>query len=298
MPELPEVQTTATSLQPLLNQTVQHIAVYQPKLRFGVPDDLASLIDYQLIDVKRRAKYLLLTFAQGTCQKQLLIHLGMSGSLQQHPRGFAKRKHDHVIMTFGNNFDQVQLHYHDPRRFGMVLWLNDYADKLMNHLGIEPLSDAFSGEYLYQYIHGRKNPITRPIKSVIMAQEVVVGVGNIYATESLFLAKIHPLTPAHLLTVVQLNCLACHIRFILTTAISQGGSTLKDFTVADGQTGYFQQTLLVYGHKGAACPSCGTVIDSVKINQRASTFCPTCQPLPVTVSSDNIKASRLKKPIP
>ena len=203
----------------------------------------------------------------------------MSGSLQQHPLGFDKRKHDHVILTFNDGKKLTQLHYHDPRRFGMLLWLDDYEDKLITHLGVEPLSEDFSADYLYHHIHNRKKPIERPIKSVIMAQEIVVGVGNIYATESLFLSKIHPLTPAHLISHEQLTTLVAHIRQVLQTSIEKGGSTLKDFTVADGKTGYFQQTLLVYGHKGGDCPSCGTTIDNVKINQRASTFCPTCQPL-------------------
>lgn len=299
MPELPEVQTTATSLQPLLNQKIENVAVYQPKLRWAVPDDLVDLLGLTLIDIQRRAKYLILTFCndnspqdnsspQNNDEKKLLVHLGMSGSLQQHPIGFEKRKHDHVILTLNNGEKATQLHYHDPRRFGMLLWLDDYKDKLITHLGVEPLSDDFSGDYLYDYINHRKKPIARPIKSVIMAQEVVVGVGNIYATESLFLSHIHPLTPAHLLTKEQLTTLVTHIRLVLQTSIDKGGSTLKDFTVADGQTGYFQQTLRVYGHKGGNCPTCGTIIENVKINQRASTFCPNCQPLiPIKENNDN-----------
>ena len=294
MPELPEVQTTATSLQPLLNQTVEKVSVFQPKLRWAVPDDLVSLIDYQLIDIERRAKYLILTFKGAAAQKKLLIHLGMSGSLQQHPVGFDKRKHDHVILTFNKGKKLTQLHYHDPRRFGMLLWLDDYEDKLITHLGVEPLSEDFSADYLYHHIHNRKKPIERPIKSVIMAQEIVVGVGNIYATESLFLSKIHPLTPAHLISHEQLITLVAHIRQVLQTSIEKGGSTLKDFTVADGKTGYFQQTLLVYGHKGSDCPSCGTTIENIKINQRASTFCPTCQPL--ITHKKTVKKS-VKKPL-
>lgn len=278
MPELPEVQTTAASLHPLLNQIVEKIAVYQPKLRWPVPDDLAELVGYKLIDIQRRAKYLMLSFDYGNVEKKLLMHLGMSGSLQQHPVGFEKRKHDHVILTFTDGKQATQLHYHDPRRFGMILWLPDYEDKLIAHLGVEPLSDDFSGDYLYDYINDRAKPITRPIKSVIMAQQVVVGVGNIYATESLFLSQIHPLTPAHHISRAQLATLVGHIRQVLQTSIEKGGSTLRDFTVADGKTGYFQQTLRVYGRKGGDCPQCGTTIETVKIEQRASTFCPNCQP--------------------
>lgn len=277
MPELPEVQTTATSLLPLLNQSVTRIDIYQPKLRFPMPADLDSLIGYQLSKIERRAKYLILTFINKGKEKKLLVHLGMSGSLQQHPQGFEKRKHDHLIMTFGN---LQQLHYHDPRRFGMVLWLDDYQEKLIDHLGVEPLDDEFDGKYLYQLIHQRKSPITRPIKAVIMEQGVVVGVGNIYATESLFLSQIHPLTPAHALTLQQLDTLVGFIKEVLQISIKKGGSTLRDFTVADGKTGYFQQTLRVYGKKGEPCPSCDSPIETVKIAQRASTFCPTCQPMP------------------
>lgn len=273
MPELPEVQTTATSLLPLRQKTVKNVQVFQPKLRFTMPDNLTELVGYSLAAIERRAKYLIITF-QKDDEKKLLIHLGMSGSLQQHPNGFNKRKHDHLIIDFGD----TQLHYHDPRRFGMVLWLDDYQNKLLDHLGIEPLDDDFTGQYLYDLIHQHK-PIARPIKAVIMEQSVVVGVGNIYATESLFLANIHPLTPAKDLSLAQLDILVTFIKQVLLISIDKGGSTLRDFTVADGKTGYFQQTLRVYGKKGEPCPTCGTAIENVKIAQRASTFCPTCQQL-------------------
>lgn len=276
MPELPEVQTTATSLQPLLNAKVKQIDVFQPQLRWRIPDNLSDLVTYQLKQIERRAKYLILTFTNQTDEKKLLIHLGMSGSLQQHPTGFEKRKHDHVMIHFDN---QLQLHYHDPRRFGAILWLDDYQDKLLNHLGIEPLDNAFTGEYLYKKIHNQNHIIKKPIKSLIMEQQIVVGVGNIYATESLFLAKIHPLTPANHISLENLQVLVKHIKDILQKAIVKGGTTLKDFTTGEGKTGYFQQTLLVYGHHGEPCPMCKTPIDNVKINQRASTFCPNCQPL-------------------
>lgn len=293
MPELPEVQTTATSLTPLLNQTVTNVHIFQPKLRFGVPDDLDRLQGLDLVNIKRRAKYLILTFSQSNIEKHLLIHLGMSGSLQQHPIGTQKRKHDHVIIEFGN----TQLHYHDPRRFGMILWLDDYQHKLIDHLGVEPLDDDFNADYLYRLIHARKHPMTRPIKAVIMEQSVVVGVGNIYATESLFLSGIHPLTPANQLSPSQLASLVGFIKQVLTISIQKGGSTLRDFTVADGKMGYFQQTLNVYGKKNAPCPSCGTAIETVKIAQRASSYCPTCQPLLPLADLTHVptKAKNLKK---
>ncbi|MEN2752149.1 bifunctional DNA-formamidopyrimidine glycosylase/DNA-(apurinic or apyrimidinic site) lyase [Psychrobacter sp. FBL11] len=301
MPELPEVETTKTSLAPLLKQSVTAIQVFQPKLRWPMPDDLNMLIDYTLQDVERRAKYLILTFIarvkliendQNAIEhrRRLIIHLGMSGSLQQHPLGTDKRKHDHLIMTFDNDGIQSQLHYHDPRRFGAVLWYKDYGTKLLDHLGPEPLSEDFDTDYLYRLIQRsdvdnmsdkttKRRPITRAIKSVIMEQQVVVGVGNIYATESLYLSAIHPATPAHQLSYEQISILVKHIKVILQRAIELGGSTLRDFTVASGQTGYFQQTLNVYGRQGESCPHCDTVLDNIKLNGRASVFCPLCQPI-------------------
>ena len=308
MPELPEVETTKTSLKPLLNKKVATVEVFQPKLRWQVPEDIDSLQDYVLDNIQRRAKYLILHFKKNMQSgitestitqpqtKALIIHLGMSGSLQQFPTGTEKRKHDHLIMQYDSDHASeasIQLHYHDPRRFGAILWLDDYEQKLLAHLGAEPLDAEFSGDYLYDKIHrisenkARKKldklplkPISRPIKAVIMDQVVVVGVGNIYATESLFMSGIHPSTPAHKLTKSQLSELVDHIRAILKRAITQGGSTLKDFTVASGTTGYFQQTLLVYGKHKMPCPTCDTPIEKVTITGRASTFCPNCQPQP------------------
>lgn len=314
MPELPEVETTKASLSPLIGHTISQVQVFQPKLRWSMPSDLNRLVGYQLQSVSRRAKYLILTFkpdpsikaetdANTTVPttKRLLIHLGMSGSLQQYPADSAIRKHDHLILNFSDaSRAQTQLHYHDPRRFGAVLWHDDYADKLLNHLGVEPLSETFTAEYLYNIIQRmdlaenkntdstksisrtnkrQRRPIERPIKTVIMEQQVVVGVGNIYAAESLHLAKIHPATPANVLTKDQLGLLVKHIKSVLTKSIKLGGSTLKDFTVASGQTGYFQQTLHVYGRQGEACLHCGHTLDNLKLGGRASVFCPHCQPL-------------------
>ena len=306
MPELPEVETTKTSLTPLLGQKVTNVQVFQPKLRWSMPDNLADLIDYTLDSVERRAKYLILNFiplADDTVSssvqfrnlqpRQLLVHLGMSGSLQQHSHASDKRKHDHLVMSFiGADDSQTQLHYYDPRRFGSILWLEDYGDKLLNHLGPEPLSDAFTADYLYYLIQRseqsiqtqssksfKKQPIKRAIKSVIMEQQAVVGVGNIYATESLYLSGIHPATPANKISYDQIVILVAHIKTILQKAIKLGGSTLRDFTVADGQTGYFQQTLNVYGRQGETCPHCDSVLENIKLNGRASVYCPLCQPI-------------------
>ena len=306
MPELPEVETTKTSLTPLLGQKVTNVQVFQPKLRWSMPDNLADLVDYTLDSVERRAKYLILNFiplADDTVSssveprnlqpRQLLVHLGMSGSLQQHSHASDKRKHDHLVISFiGADDTQTQLHYYDPRRFGSILWLEDYGDKLLNHLGPEPLSDAFTAEYLYYLIQRseqsiqtqssksfKKQPIKRAIKSVIMEQQAVVGVGNIYATESLYLSGIHPATPANKISYDQIVILVAHIKTILQKAIKLGGSTLRDFTVADGQTGYFQQTLNVYGRQGETCPHCDSVLENIKLNGRASVYCPACQPI-------------------
>lgn len=298
MPELPEVETTKSSLKPLLGQTLSSITIFQPKLRWPIPNDLDLLVGYTLQRIKRRAKYLILTFTSTkdhhaspeTNHLQLIMHLGMSGSLQQYPFAETKRKHDHLIMVFTDNKGiQTQLHYHDPRRFGAVLWYKDYSHKLLDHLGPEPLSDDFNTDYLYHLIQRtsdiqnrlekktNKRPITRAIKSVIMEQQVVVGVGNIYATESLYLSSIHPATPAHHLSYEQIALLVSHIKAILQRAIELGGSTLRDFTVASGQTGYFQQTLNVYGKQGEPCPHCNTVLDNIKLNGRASVYCANCQ---------------------
>ena len=308
MPELPEVETTKTSLAPLLGQQVIDIKVFQPKLRWAMPDDLSNLVDYTLDGVERRAKYLVLNFLPivpndndaMVAPLKLLIHLGMSGSLQQHSYGTDKRKHDHLIVVFRDSENaKSQLHYYDPRRFGSVLWYKDYGSKLLDHLGPEPLSEDFTAEYLYNVIQrnnlsdkghndtsSNKSPTTkraqsivRAIKSVIMEQKVVVGVGNIYATESLYLSGIHPATPANQLSLEQLIVLVDHIKDILKKAIKLGGSTLRDFTVASGQTGYFQQTLNVYGRQGERCPHCDTVLENIKLNGRASVYCPNCQPL-------------------
>ena len=309
MPELPEVETTKTSLTPLLGQQVVDVKVFQPKLRWSMPEDLNQLVDYTLDSVERRAKYLILNFipltsvnanasiqSNSLAPRQLLIHLGMSGSLQQHSYGTDKRKHDHLVVTFsGADNSQTQLHYYDPRRFGSVLWFKDYGPKLLDHLGLEPLSADFTADYLYHLIQrsdnpnqtsdhniinktNSKQPIKRAIKSVIMEQQVVVGVGNIYATESLYLSGIHPATPANQVSYKQIVTLVEHIKAILKKAITLGGSTLRDFTVASGQTGYFQQTLNVYGRQGENCPYCDTLLENIKLNGRASVFCPNCQP--------------------
>lgn len=269
MPELPEVETTKLSLEPLIGKSINDVYVSGHRLREPIPSDLDTLIGASLIEVIRRAKYLILQFKHDNATLELLIHLGMSGSLQQH-MGVVPRKHDHVIF----DFEGVRLHYHDPRRFGMVMWAND-ARTYLDKLGIEPLSEAFDGLYLF----GFSKKTTKPIKTLIMEQPVVVGVGNIYAVESLFMSGIHPATPACTLSKDKIDTLVTNIKTILARSIEQGGSTLKDFTVGEGKTGYFQQTLLAYGRAGEPCTACQTVLENIKISGRASVYCPACQPL-------------------
>lgn len=269
MPELPEVETTKSSLDPLIGRTVSDIFTSGYRLREPIPDGLDELVGATLVQVVRRAKYLILTFKKDNISHRLLIHLGMSGSLQQHT-ALPPRVHDHVI--FG--FDDVRLHYHDPRRFGMVMWADD-ASRYLDKLGVEPLDDEFTETYLSDFA----KKTAKPIKTLIMEQSVVVGVGNIYASECLFLSNIHPLTPANTLDQTQVATLVHHIKKILSKAIEKGGSTLKDFTVGAGKTGYFQQVLLVYGREGEPCTVCQEILENTKIGGRASVYCPNCQPL-------------------
>lgn len=268
MPELPEVETTKTSLLPLLDQTVQNVMVYQSSLRWPIPDDLAKLKGQRLVQLKRRSKYILAEFEQDT----MLWHLGMSGSFRLCEPTEERRKHDHLVI----DFEDIQLRYHDPRRFGCILWLDAQSQsKLIDTLGPEPLSDAFNTHYLFEKLKNKNVGA----KVAIMDNHVVVGVGNIYATESLFNLGIHPAQPAKDLTIEQVEKLVIEIKRILKQAIDLGGSTLRDYTNAMGENGYFQQTLLAYGRAGEMCINCETTLQNIKLGQRASVFCPECQPL-------------------
>lgn len=270
MPELPEVETTKSSLLPLLDQRVKSVSVHQPKLRWPIPADVSQLTGQRLIALSRRSKYIFATFEQAT----MLWHLGMSGSFRICNANEPLRKHDHFVIQF----DDFELRYHDPRRFGCILWLNETTQKqLIDPLGPEPLSDDFDADYLYNALKRKKTAI----KVAIMDNHVVVGVGNIYATESLFNIGVHPAQPAHTLTFAQIEKLVIEIKRILKQAIQLGGSTLRDYTNASGENGYFQQTLLVYGRAGEMCVQCETTLENIKLGQRASVFCPICQALPV-----------------
>ncbi len=268
MPELPEVETTKTSLLPLLNEKVIQVTVHQSSLRWPIPNDIQKLIGQKLIKLSRRSKYILAEFEQDS----MLWHLGMSGSFRICETTEELRKHDHLIIKF----EDMELRYHDPRRFGCILWLDDQSQtKLIDTLGPEPLSDVFNADYLADKLKSKSTAI----KVAIMDNHVVVGVGNIYATESLFNLGIHPAQPASSLSKVQIEKLVIEIKRILKQAIDLGGSTLRDFSNAMGENGYFQQTLLAYGRVGEMCVNCETTLENIKLGQRASAFCPQCQPL-------------------
>ena len=268
MPELPEVETTKTSLTPLLNQRVQVVRVFNSSLRWAIPNDIEKLIGQQLTQLTRRSKYILAHFEQD----QMLWHLGMSGSFRLCQQSDEVRKHDHLII----DFEDVQLRYHDPRRFGCILWLDQAnQSKLIDTLGPEPLSEDFNATYLAEKLN-KKNVA---IKVALMDNHVVVGVGNIYATESLFNIGVHPAQPASTLTKSQIKNLVVEVKRILKQAIDLGGSTLRDYSNAKGENGYFQQTLLAYGRAGEMCVNCETTLENLKLGQRASVFCPQCQKL-------------------
>ncbi len=270
MPELPEVETSCRGIAPHLEQqTIADLIVRQPRLRWPIAEDLAPrLIGQRIEEVKRRAKYLLLQTSLGT----LILHLGMSGSLRILPKDTVWLKHDHVdlVLTSG-----LCLRLNDPRRFGAFLWTEQSVSThpLLAHLGPEPLAADFCGDYLYRKARGKNTAI----KLFIMNSKVVVGVGNIYANEALFLAGISPMAPAKELTPQQCTTLATTIKRVLQQAIDVGGTTLRNFVASDGKPGYFKQQLLVYGRAGQACKTCGCMLQELRLGQRTTVYCPTCQ---------------------
>ncbi|RDH83688.1 MAG: DNA-formamidopyrimidine glycosylase [endosymbiont of Seepiophila jonesi] len=270
MPELPEVETTRRGIESRIKGTVvERVIIRQAKLRWPIPATLPHDLPGQcLLRVERRAKYLLLQFDQGT----LILHLGMSGSLRVLERGSPPQTHDHFEITFGNN---RILRLRDPRRFGAVLWTSAPAadHSLLRELGPEPLGPDFDGTHLHQA--GSRRRVA--VKNLIMNSKVVVGVGNIYASESLFRAGIHPARPANRISQQRYDRLAAEISAVLREAIKAGGTTLRDFQQEDGRPGYFAQALLIYGKTGKACPNCGKPIKNRTIGQRSSYYCAHCQ---------------------
>lgn len=270
MPELPEVETTRRGIEPHLNrQTIKAIVIRQRALRWPVPKQLEQKARNQKIQsVDRRGKYLLLRLETGT----VIIHLGMSGSLRICTAATPVEKHDHVDFIFGNN---KVLRLRDPRKFGAVLWTagNPEKHKLLSSLGPEPLDDSFDGDYLFE--HSRKRSAS--IKSLIMNSHIVVGVGNIYACESLFLAAINPKRKSGSLSLARCKKLAAAIKQVLAESITQGGTTLRDFIRENGKPGYFSQQLFVYGKAGEPCAKCGKPVKQIRQQQRSTFYCTHCQ---------------------
>ena len=268
MPELPEVETTRRGIAPHLEGVrIVRVQVRQPQLRWPVPAEVVHLRQAPVQAVRRRAKFLLIDLPGG----QLLIHLGMSGSLRVLPLGTPAGKHDHVDIELSSG---LMLRLNDPRRFGSVLWTaTPDHHPLLDQLGPEPLEPGFDGAWLSARAAGRK----QSVKTFIMDNRTVVGVGNIYAQESLFLAGIHPSRQAGRVSRARYDRLATSIREVLARAIQAGGTTLRDFTRADGQPGYFAQALSVYGRSGQPCLVCGTSLRATRHGQRATCYCPECQ---------------------
>ncbi|MEJ2591991.1 MAG: bifunctional DNA-formamidopyrimidine glycosylase/DNA-(apurinic or apyrimidinic site) lyase [Candidatus Thiodiazotropha sp.] len=270
MPELPEVETTRRGVEPhVKGMRVIGVTVREPRLRWPVPADLPRLLKgRKVLAVGRRGKYLLFAFNHGT----LLIHLGMSGSLRVLDAGTPAGKHDHLDLRLEGG---KCLRLRDPRRFGAALWASGdaAAHPLLASLGPEPFDEAFDGSCLHREGMRRRSAV----KNLIMDSHVVVGVGNIYASESLFRAGIHPQRPSNRISAVRYDLLARAIRQVLNAAIAQGGTTLRDFQREDGRPGYFAQELQVYGRTGEPCPGCGNPVNSRVIGQRSSFFCPRCQ---------------------
>lgn len=269
MPELPEVETTRRGIEPfLLGASIKSVLVHNRSLRWPVPRSIERLSSGSITHVGRRGKYILLANAHGTA----IIHLGMSGSLRIDKQSTPKRKHDHVELRLSR---QQVVRFHDPRRFGCVLWhvgpIEQHA--LLEKLGPEPLSNHFNAEYLFAATRKRKVAI----KNLIMNSHVVVGVGNIYASEALFLSGIRPGKAAMRISRAQAATLCQQIRTVLQKSIDKGGTTLRDFINSDGEPGYFAQSLNVYGREGEPCLVCKAAIKQKVMGQRSTFYCTNCQ---------------------
>ena len=269
MPELPEVETSRRGIAPwVLNQQVSRVVIRERRLRWPVPVEIDRQLPGQVIrSLQRRAKYLLFETDAGTA----MLHLGMSGSLRIIDADEPAGKHDHVDIQFDSG---KALRFRDPRRFGCLLWTgNPFEHALLRSLGPEPLSLAFDGDYLWRKARGRRVSI----KPFVMNGTVVVGVGNIYASEALFLAGIHPQRRADRISAKRLTRLAEAIKSVLQSAIEAGGTTLRDFHGSDGEPGYFRQKLEVYGREGEPCRRCKRLVSVVVLGQRSTFYCKDCQ---------------------
>ncbi|MFN2645678.1 MAG: bifunctional DNA-formamidopyrimidine glycosylase/DNA-(apurinic or apyrimidinic site) lyase [Burkholderiales bacterium] len=268
MPELPEVEVTRRGLAPhLAGRVISAVQVREPRLRWPVPAVVRRLAGRTVRSVLRRGKYLLVDCGDG----HLILHLGMSGSLRMLPPGTPAEKHDHFDLELGDRI----LRLRDPRRFGAVLWTSDALDRhpLLANLGVEPLSRALDPAALYALTRRHR----APIKQFLMDGRRVVGVGNIYASESLFRAGIDPRVPANRLTIAQCARLAKAIKETLRSAIRAGGSSLRDYVRADGMRGEAQNRHWVYEREGKACRRCGTPVKRLVQGARSTYYCPRCQ---------------------
>jgi len=274
MPELPEVETTRRGIEPrVTGRRIVSVTVYDGRLRWPVPSTLPALLPGALIvAIERRSKYLLFRMTTRTGPGTMLVHLGMTGSLRMFGRAPPRRRHDHVEFALD---DGSLVRYHDPRRFGSILWLPGAtpAHPLLDELGPEPFDPAFDAAYLHMRARGRRTAI----KVLLMDNRVVVGIGNIYAAESLFRAGVRPGTAAGRLSRARLAALVAAVRQVLAEAIEKGGSTLRDFVDSQGEPGYFQLDYRVYGREGDPCRVCGTRIRNRRLGQRSSCYCPVCQ---------------------
>jgi len=269
MPELPEVETTRAGLAPHCEgRTIRNVILRRPDLRWPIPKEIKKILpDQAIVKVRRRAKYLLLDTEPGSA----LLHLGMSGCLRVLPKASPVEKHDHVDIVLDND---TVIRFTDPRRFGCLLWQPaGETHSLLQHLGPEPLSGHFDGDLLFALSRGRRTPV----KHFLMDQSIVVGVGNIYAAESLFKAGISPMREAGSVSRARYAALADAVKSILGYAIERGGTTLRDFLNADGAPGYFEQELYVYGREGEPCKVCGKPVQDLRMGNRASAWCRKCQ---------------------
>mgnify|MGYP001380485463 CR=1 FL=1 len=268
MPELPEVEVSRMGISPwLTEQVIDTIIIRDKRLRWPVPDEIMHACGKTITNVSRRAKYLLIDVGNA----DIVLHLGMSGKLRVVDKSVPPVKHDHIDIVLKSG---KCLRFNDPRRFGACLWQpKDTLLMQLKALGPEPLTDAFDAERLITLSRGRKGPV----KNFIMDNAVVVGVGNIYANEALFIAGIDPRRAAGRVAAARYLKLTDAIKAVLAKAIEQGGTTLKDFAQSDGNPGYFAQHLRVYGKAGKSCEVCQTPIKSVVIGQRNTFYCPQCQ---------------------
>lgn len=267
MPELPEVETTKRGILPYSEgKVLAAITIRNPNLRWPISSYLQDWSASQVKHLLRRGKYILMETDAGA----IMVHLGMSGSLRVVDRSEPVQKHDHVDFDFGEHV----LRFNDPRRFGSVLWTDDWVNHdLIRKLGPEPLSEDFNLDYFYGKAKDRKISV----KQFVMDSHVVVGVGNIYANEALFLSGIHPARAAGRVSKARYGVLLENIKQVLAAAIAQGGTTLKDFVGGDGKPGYFQQKLFVYGRAGQPCKTCGGELEEIRQNARSTIFCGACQ---------------------